>query len=54
MVLDKDWRLDDGNSKTVSNGNGGLNSLLEVEGDTGEPPKLSFQLDLPFDNNMPS
>lgn len=44
IVLDKEWRLDDGNPKTVSNGNGGLNSILEVEGSVGDPPKLSFQL----------
>ncbi len=44
IVLDKEWRLDDGNPKTVSNGNGGLNSILEVEGSIGDSPKLSFQL----------
>ena len=44
MVLDGEWRLDDGNPKTVSNGSGGLNSLLQVEGDAGETPKLSFRL----------
>ena len=44
MVLNGEWRLDDGNPKTVSNGHGELNSLLEVEGDTGKTPKLSFQL----------
>ena len=45
IVLDGEWRLDDGNPRTVSNGNGGLNSLLEVEGNIGDLPRLSFQLE---------
>ena len=44
LILDDEWKIDDYNTKTISNGNGGLNSLLLVEENKDDFPKLSFQL----------
>lgn len=44
LILDDEWKIDDNNTKTISNGNGGLNSLLLVEENKDDVPKLSFQL----------
>ena len=44
LILDDEWKIDDHNSKTISNGIGGLNSLLQIDKNKDNLPKLSFQL----------
>ena len=44
LILDDEWKIDDHNTNTISNGNGGLNSLLLVEENKDDLPKLSFQI----------